>query len=50
MGQAKNIWISDRDKDLWAWVERYAHERRMSVSAVIMTALEQFRGEQDGPS
>jgi len=51
VGQNKNLYVSDRDTELWAWVEKYAYDHRMSVSAVVMLACERFReavGEASG--
>jgi hypothetical protein len=43
----RNLYVSDRDVELWAWIERYAYEHRMSVSAIVMLACERFRNGLD---
>lgn len=45
MGVNKNLYVSDRDMELWQWTERYAYENRHAVNAVVMMALERFRAE-----
>lgn len=42
MGFARNIWVRDRDAQLWERAEAYAEARRLTMSALLMTALEQY--------
>jgi hypothetical protein len=41
-GKARNIWQREEDDELWARVETYAKQRRMTVSAVVALALERL--------
>jgi hypothetical protein len=49
MGLAKSLYVRDEDLDLWEQAERYARTRRLSMSALVMTALERYLAEvEDG--
>lgn len=41
------MYVGERDAELFARAEEYAYERRMSVSAVIMQALELLLEQED---
>jgi hypothetical protein len=45
MGLAKSLYVRDEDLDLWEQAERYARTRRLSMSALVMTALERYLDE-----
>lgn len=47
MGAAKAIYVRDDDLELWARLEDYAKARRMTVSAVVLTAVEQYLQRED---
>ena len=40
--RAGPVGCAQRNLDLWERAERYARERRLAVSALIMTALEHY--------
>ena len=46
MGLAKNIWVRDRDVRLWERAERYAEARRLTMSALIMNALQAYLDDE----
>jgi hypothetical protein len=43
---AKTIYVRADDAALWERAEAYAAARRLSMSALIMTALEQFLADE----
>lgn len=45
----KNIYVREKDVELWEWAVSYAEARRMTVSGLLMNALEDYREkiEQD---
>jgi hypothetical protein len=45
VGMAKAVYVKDAELELWQRAEAYAQERRLSMSALIMTALEQLLDE-----
>lgn len=47
MGRAAAIYVREADLPLWERAERYARERRMPVSGLVMLALERFLAEND---
>lgn len=42
MGIQKGIYVKDDDIDLWERAEAYARARRITMSALIMNALERY--------
>jgi hypothetical protein len=38
----KSIYVREEDARLWARAESYARARRLTMSALIMSALEEF--------
>ena len=42
MGHQVSVYVRDDDLDVWERAERYAKARRLSMSALIMTALEWY--------
>ncbi len=42
-----NIYVGERDADLWERVETFAYDNRLTVSAFIMTACEDYLERQD---
>lgn len=46
MGMAKAVYVRDDDVDLWARAERYAKVRRLTMSALVLTALERYLEDQ----
>ncbi|NED99312.1 hypothetical protein [Phytoactinopolyspora halotolerans] len=42
MGVQKAVYVREEDVQLWRRAEAYAKARRLSMSALVMTALEQF--------
>jgi hypothetical protein len=42
MGMAKAVYVRDEDIELWARAERYAKARRLTMSALVLTALEAY--------
>jgi post-segregation antitoxin (ccd killing protein) len=44
---SRNIYVRDADLALWERAERYARERRLTMSALIMTALEAYLRDHD---
>ena len=50
MGAKKTIFVKDDDAALWARAEAYAKGRRLSMSGLILTALERYLdSEADKP-
>ena len=43
----RNIYVREEDRELWEWVQAYARAHRMTVSAVVMTAIERLRAERE---
>jgi N-formylglutamate amidohydrolase len=49
MGMAKAVYVRDEETDLWERAERYAKARRLTMSALVLTALEAYlAGVDDG--
>jgi hypothetical protein len=42
MGKATAIYVRESDLPLWERVERYARERRMPISGLVMLAVEEY--------
>jgi hypothetical protein len=42
VGRQVSVYVRDEDADLWAQAEQYARMRRLSMSALVLTALEQY--------
>jgi hypothetical protein len=42
MGMAKAVYVRDEDVELWERAERYAKARRLTMSALVLTALEAY--------
>jgi hypothetical protein len=49
MGKQVSVYIREEDLALWERVERFARERRMPVSGLVMLALEAYLADQDRP-
>jgi hypothetical protein len=49
MGLHKAVYVRDQDVVLWERAERYARERRLAMSALVLTALEEYLAEHDPP-
>ncbi|REF37672.1 hypothetical protein [Thermasporomyces composti] len=49
-GEQKTIYVRASDVDLWRRAESYARARRLTMSALIMTALEAYLDQQQGAS
>lgn len=47
MGKAVAVYVREADLALWERVERYAAERRMAVSQVVLLACERLLSEQE---
>lgn len=47
MGQARAIYVRDEDTELWARAEAYARSHRMTMSGLVLTALERLLAEKD---
>lgn len=47
MGMHKAVYVRDEDIALWERAERYAKARRLAMSALILTALEQYLADED---
>ena len=47
MGKQVSVYVRDDDLDVWERAERYAKARRLSMSALIMTALERLLAENE---
>jgi hypothetical protein len=43
----KTVYVREDDAALWDRAERFAKARRLSMSALIMTALEQYLADED---
>jgi hypothetical protein len=48
MGKQVSVYVRDDDADVWARAELYAKARRLTMSALVMTALERYLKEQGG--
>lgn len=48
---AKAVYVKDEDVELWRRAESFARQRRLTMSALVLTALEQYLGDPpvDGP-
>jgi hypothetical protein len=46
---SRNVYVRDADLALWARAEQFARDRRLTMSALIMTALEVYLAERDEP-
>lgn len=44
-GRPVTLYVRESDLDLWRRAERYAQERRMTVSALVLSALEHYLDE-----
>lgn len=42
MGQQKGIYVKDADVPLWQRAEAYARSRRLTMSALLMNALQEY--------
>lgn len=42
MGKQVSVYVRNEDLAVWDRAERYAKARRLSMSALIMTALEKY--------
>ena len=52
MGVAKAVYVRDADTELWARAEAYARSHRLTMSALVLTALERLLAdlpEEDRP-
>ncbi|WP_165367763.1 hypothetical protein [Phytoactinopolyspora endophytica] len=47
MGIAKAVYVKDDDVRLWERAEQYAKARRLTMSALVLTALEAYLDERD---
>ena len=47
MGVAKAVYVRDADRDLWQRAEDYARARRLTMSALVMTAIERYMAETE---
>jgi hypothetical protein len=51
MGVQKGIYVRDADDDVWKRAEAYAKARRLTMSALVMNALDAYlreHGDDDG--
>jgi hypothetical protein len=44
----KTIYITDRDASLWQRAEAFARVRRLSMSALILLAIEDYLSRNEG--
>ena len=44
----KVIYVRREDAELWEWAVAFARSRRMPVSGLVMTALEEYRRKVEG--
>ncbi len=50
MGMNRNIYVREADRELWERAENYAKARRLTMSALIMNALDEYlRNESSDP-
>jgi hypothetical protein len=47
MGLSKAVYVRDEEIPLWERAERYARQRRMPVSGLVMAALERYLDQED---
>jgi hypothetical protein len=45
MGRQVSVYVREQDLALWERAERYARERRLAMSALVLTALERYLAE-----
>ena len=45
VGKAKAVYVREQDVELWERAERYARSHRLTMSALVLTALEQYLAE-----
>lgn len=48
MGEARSIYVRDADRSLWERAEAYARARRLTMSALIMNALQAYLERETG--
>ena len=48
MGMAKAVYVRNEETELWERAERYAKARRLTMSALVLTALEAYLADDDG--
>lgn len=44
---AKAVYVREDDTELWRRAEQFAKSRRLTMSALVLTALERYLSEQD---
>lgn len=44
---AKAVYVRDSETELWERAEEYARARRLTMSALILTALEAYLADED---
>jgi hypothetical protein len=49
-GEQKAIYVRASDLELWRRAEAYARARRLTMSALIMTALEAYLDQEEDAS
>jgi hypothetical protein len=47
MGKQTTVYVRDADVPLWERAERYARQRRMPMSGLVMAALEAYLRDHD---
>lgn len=47
MGMAKAVYVRDKETELWERAERYAKARRLTMSALVLTALEAYLADAE---
>lgn len=45
VGKAKAVYVREQDVELWERAERYADSQRLTMSALVLTALERYLAE-----
>ena len=50
MGRSVNLYVRDADLELWERVEDHARRRRMPVSGLVLSALEEYLARHGQPS
>jgi hypothetical protein len=45
----KTIYVAERERELWERAERFAADRRLPMSALVMAALEAYLAEHGDP-
>jgi hypothetical protein len=48
VGKKKTIYVTGRDADLWDRAATYARDNRLSMSALLLMALERFLADETG--